>query len=54
MATKTFYGKKNEIEDVEKLLIEIDSKIYPEKKNHMTKIVKGLKLLKNDISQKSK
>lgn len=46
MATKTFYGKSNEIQDVEQLLKEIDCKIHPRTENHMKKILRGLELLK--------
>lgn len=52
MATKNFYGKPKEIETAEQLLVEIDAINYPEKDTQMGKVVKGLKLLKEDVSQK--
>jgi len=54
VATKTFYGQKNEISDAEQLLIDIDSKQYPKKENQMVKIVKGLKMLDNSLGEKDK
>lgn len=54
MPTKTFYGKKKDIEDVEMLLKKIDLEIHPRSENHINKIILGLELLEIKESNKNK
>lgn len=53
MSTKTIYGSKPEIRDIEKLTLEIQSLIYPKKQNQAVVLIKGLEAYKEKLQKGS-
>lgn len=51
MATKTLYGSKPELREIEQLFLEIGVILHPHKENQAVMLVKGLKAYKKNLQE---